>query len=234
MKTTKFLPLLFLFVYTYSNAQLNSELGSSAMHAYNEVLQKSRKKIDLNNEIEGSQYFDETFYASEILYKGSKYNKIVLLRYNAYLDEVELQKNEDIILLNKVPSTVFIINKKKYSFKGFKNREGNVENGYLIELYKNKDLTLYKQEKIKFREAKVARTSLTTTTPAKLVDFINYFVQIGENQIPVRLKNNKNALIKVLNPEFKTELKTYLKNNKFSLKHEKSIIDLCKYSNSLN
>ncbi|MFD1293550.1 hypothetical protein ACFQ5N_06860 [Lutibacter holmesii] len=235
MKRYALLNLLcfFIAINMYSQQYMDGQMTAQVQNAYHKVLGLSRESTPLEENIVGTQYFNEDFTIGQLYMNSKKYGKKIPLRYNAYVDDIEIELNNQISFIKKLTDLTATINNETYTLKSFYTKEDIVESGYLIELYITDSLKLYKQTKKVFKEGRVAQTSLTTSTPPKLVDYIYYYIQLNETVLPQKIKKSKKEISSIF-PTHKTEIKKYLKENNVNIKNEASIIALCKYYSSLN
>jgi len=167
--------------------------------------------------IKGSYYFTDNFRAASVTYFGQELKGEVLLRYNAYNDELEIgkttdQKDTDEILL-KSAKVVATIADEEYKLLSYKAKEDAFpKNGYFIVLVEGAKFSLYLQQKKVFMDAKEARTGLERSFPARFVSEENFFYQL-ENGTLLPLKKSKSGLKKVFSSQ-ESELTQLLKKEK--------------------
>ncbi|CAM2821135.1 hypothetical protein [Flavobacterium frigoris] len=217
--------LLLSFVVLTSNAQrvldnLDQD-GSGALYR-NNVLNKQ-----LAQKIEGSEYLVNEFRFAEI----SGVSKQIMIRYDAVTDMIEVQneKKEVFSLIKNEPySTITIIeSNEKIKLLNYKSDEGYM-NGYLVELFSNKDISLFRRDKITLQKGKEAVNSYQTAVPARYVRVSDEYYLSIKNKTAIPMPKNKKEL-QTLFPTKKEDIALYFKNNSFSLKNEKSIIEMTKF-----
>ena len=229
MKKTPFNILFLFFIVFNSNAQgyLDKIDPYSTGILYKNGVLNSR---DLAK-IEGSKYLDEDFQLAEVSTVPQK----LMVRYNAVTDTLEIQSTglDFFSLTKKNPyNTITIIaNGNKFKLLNYKNKETNIY-GYLLQLYAKNNVTLYRRDKIIFQKAIEARTTYQQATPAKFVKTNPEYYLSLKNETAIALPKNKKEFQDLL-PSKKEEISTYLKNNNFSIKDEKSIIEMAKFLLSL-
>lgn len=164
---------------------LEASLGQTYAIRTNEALTNLRNSITVdpiqnNPKLKGSPYFEERFMTAEVRYFDLSIKDKMLLRYNAYSDEIEIgmtpdQKTaEEIVLQNQ--KIICSFGNKTYHYLPYIDKNNRTQTGYLIELYRGNQYALYKQEKKVYREATVARTSLERPFPPRFIDEFNYFL----------------------------------------------------------
>ncbi|TDE45465.1 hypothetical protein E0I26_05795 [Flavobacterium rhamnosiphilum] len=176
---------------------------------------------------EGSKYFVEEFRLAEV----SGISQKIMVRYNALTDIIEVQndKKELFSLTKKDPfNTITIIPfTDKIKLLNYKTKEGEA-NGYLVELFNQNEVALYRRDRISLQKEKEAINSYTVATPARYVKTNDeYFLSLKNENAIVMPKNKKE--LQDLFPIKKEEIAIYFKDNKFSLKDKKSIIEIAKF-----
>jgi len=178
----------------------------------------------------GSQYFNETFVPAKI---GNS-NEIVLVRHNAYTDEIEVNIDNAIkIVPSDISLPVRLTNSPiSYEYVEYTTEKGTRKEGYLKAISNNQKIKIYKSESI-YRKPEVDPDSgYGTYKPAaytKLKD--EYFIKMGDADIkPLPLK--KKSIIAIL-PEKEKEIAAFIKDNDLSISEEASLVMLGRYINSL-
>jgi hypothetical protein len=177
--------------------------------------------------IEGSQYINKEFRLAEISGTTQK----LLVRYNAMTDMIEVQneKKELFSLIKKDPFNTIAIATFTHKIKllNYKTKEGEV-NGYLIELYNQNQVSLFRRDRVILQKEKEAINSYAVSTPARYIKASDEYYLSLKNETAVMMPKNKKEL-QDLFPTKKEEIATYIKKNNFSLKEEKSIIEMVKF-----
>ena len=177
--------------------------------------------------IEGSEYLVDEFRLADV----SGIPQQIMVRYNAMTDMIEVQneKKEVFSLMKKEPfNTITIIPfTDKIKLLNFKTKDGDV-NGYLVELYNSNEVVLYRRDKINLQKGKEAINSYAVATPARYVKANSEYYLSLKNETAVMMPKNKKEL-QDLFPSKKEEIATYLNKNNFSLKDEKSVIEIAKF-----
>jgi hypothetical protein len=148
------------------------------------------------SKISGSPYSKETFAQAKIERENKKANANLLLRYNGYNDEIEIGKNttqetsEEALLKDKSLRATF--NNKTYQYKTFASKKNETTDGYLIILYEGKNYHLYRQDKMKLTEGRLAKTSLDKDIAPRFKNVQSFYLKEGNslpNEIDFKMKN---------------------------------------------
>ena len=217
--------LLLSFTVFTGNAQRimdTMDPTSSGALFRNDVLNKK----DMTK-IEGSAYLVDEFRSAEI----SGISQQIMVRYNAMTDMIEVQneKKEVFSLMKKEPFNTITISSftDKIKLVNYKTKVGDI-NGYLVELYNNNEVALYRRDKINLQKGKEAINSYSPATPARYVKANDEYHLSLKNETAVMMPKNKKEFQNIF-PEKKEEIAIYLKKDNFSLKDEKSIVEMAKF-----
>ena len=185
-------------------------------------------------EIIGNSYFDKKFVSGNIYMVDKIISKDALLRYNAFKDEIEVKKNTSFEVLIRHEDVSCSLGSTNYIFSSFMKKKGDKDqHGYFIVLFEGKDFS-FLQRKIKiYKEAKVAKTSMTGSFPAKLIVSEDYYFLDKVKKISYELKSNKKKILAKLNSQYKSEMTDYIKKNKLDLKNKEDLISMFEYYNYL-
>ncbi len=212
-----FLP--FVFVDAQQSLNINNVTGSQSV--FENVVSGTGAPVKYED-IQGSPYQSPLFQKASV---GEKYGNIEV-RYNAYTDDIEflnngktevLPKQDDFSRIEVLPS--------KQVFVYLKN--SSEPKGYLIEIVKGRN-SVYKKEKVIFKDAAPAPNTYQTGKPAMFVkqDPVYYIKTTSGNISKV------SSLKKITNlfPEKEKEYNMYIKSN--NLKFNDS--DIAKLVNFIN
>lgn len=184
--------------------------------------------------IKGSYFFEARFQPAEVIYFGEKLKGNILLRYNAYNDELEIgktpdQKDTEEILLKsaKVEATIA---GERYRLLSHKPKEDAFpEMGYFVILSDGPAYRLFLKRKKVFMDAVEARTGLERSFPARFIDQSDYFYQVGDATL-LPLKKSKSGLRKVFSGK-ERELKNLLKNEKLKTSDTEDLLRIFEFFN---
>ena len=199
IKTTLLLSLISFTVFS----QVNLNLTNNENFEVVKMLTKktNQKGLDLS-QISGSPYASETFALAKVERTNEKATAELLLRYNGYNDEIEIGKitnqevSEEALLKDKNLKATF--NDKTYQFISFKSKKREATEGYLIVLFEGKKYRLYRQDKKKLSEGRIAKTSLDKDIPPRFRDVETFYVAQGENtpiEVDLKMKSIRKQLL---------------------------------------
>tara|TARA_R100001369_G_scaffold92598_1_gene138633 strand:- start:1532 stop:2233 length:702 start_codon:yes stop_codon:yes gene_type:complete len=227
------LPLIFLFGTIGASAQeqalyelQNKKIDSEQRYASFNISKEEFESMD------GSPYANETFIQGNI-YKGNELaNKNVLLRYNAFADEIEIKKNEQAETYNaliKDPDVYVKIFQDIYVFVPYKGSKE--KGGYFNIVKEGNQFDLYKKTKVTYKEPTFAKTSYQSDKPAKWVDTVTYYL-VGKDGSFYELPTRKSKVLDVMSKK-KKEVKRYIKEQDIDLDKEQDLAKLVGYFNSI-
>jgi len=227
---TLFLVLFFFFSLSFVFAQKTStheekyETTSNTIHSGGISIREKRQG---KGELQGSPYMNDSFLPANI--NGTPYN----VRYNAYKDEMEYENNNaKSVYFGVIGETEVIFNgiNKKYIYANYRD-DKEYFIGYLIELKKVKQFTLYKREKKTFTPGIAPKTSYDRQYPDeyKIVKDEFYF-KSNEGEI-LKIPGNKKKFAQLLG-ERENDILNYIKEKDISLTDENNLKQLFQYLNS--
>lgn len=186
-----------------------------------------RNKGEVIEQYEGSQYFNPNFEDIEIKGFNLDFSK---LRYNAYSDEMEFEKEGKIFNLTKVPELMIYFPLTQYQFLKYPTKNGQIE-GYLEVLVYDKDkFSLYKRNKKIITHGEFKNNANKANTKFSLVnDSDIYLIRYKEDKF-YDFPTNEKQLNKIQNSP---ELVDFVNKNNLNLSLEKDKIKLVDYMNKL-
>lgn len=192
----------------------------------------TEQKIALKD-IKGSVYLDEEFYLGTVFYNKRPYEKYYL-RYDGFNDEVEIRKDVDgpVQSLHKNQTLSCSINNQTLVYGEYMNEKGSLTQGYLFDLYRGKNLTIYNRYGKIFKEAKQAKTSLQGSFPHRFLDNETFVADFKKDSPPQESKNLKRLLFDNLGQKEIKKLKSYLKKANIDFDNETSILKMLQYLDS--
>lgn len=199
-------------------SQSGSQVGQTQV--LQNIQDVRRNALDRGRLIEGSPYFEDSFFLSKV----EGIDKTFLSKYNIALDQFEFKEDEEVYILPKKPEyKTIIFAKTKYVLLDY-NSENILKKGYLVELFKNDNVSLYKKLRIKITEKQEAK-GYDKASPERYVKTSpEYYIKIKENVIEYFPKNKKELLS--LFSVSKDKIEVYLKENKTSFKSDEDLIKL--------
>lgn len=203
-----------------ASVQENVHLGAGLVGA---------KKTE-SHKAEGSQYFNEQYFPAK---KNGTENDI-LIRYNAFNDQIEIKENNNIIVLSPQKDTELVSSNLRniYVYTDYVIKNGTKLSGYLNIISKNKSFTLYKRERIIFEPEVHQTNSYDQYKPPRYKKLDPEYFFKKNNQDIVLFPKKKKELEKLFLGKEK-ELNTFIKENKISLSDELDLIKLSNYLNTL-
>ncbi len=209
-----------------STAQIQGLLGPISYAA-------SKMRFNLED-FKGYPYANNDFQKTALFYGEEKLGPI-FYRYNALNQEIEIKmentENEGVRALGRDKKISILVDGKKTSFKTFIDKDGKTLNGYLIALTLDGDTRLYKRMYVKYTEGKKAENSFVQAVPNKFTHYTSYFLEIeGQNRVDeIVLKNKK--LLSMLPSDSRSNLQSFLKENKLNIKKEYDLIRAIRFLN---
>ncbi|UJH67156.1 hypothetical protein [Allomuricauda sp. SCSIO 65647] len=190
-------------------------------------------KISLSD-IEGSPYFDEEFKKGKIRYENEEIGKSVLLRYNAYNDEVEISLPEvdqrQAVLKRYGISCV--MGNQVIIFSDFIDSKSETKKGNIFLLYEGSNYSLFERKTKVFKIGEKAKTSFHTASKNKFVEKTGYLIA-KKDGLPTQLDSSNKKIIQLFDDGHREALKSYVKQNKLKLNEKEDLLQTLKFANSL-
>ncbi len=227
MKKILFLSISLTALFSnFAEAQIN------AQQTVNDIVTNERRFAEKNaaDKTAGSKYFNESFLPAKIA--GS--NEIILVRHNAYTDDIEVSINNEVkILPSELNMTINMTNSAtSYEYVEYTNEKGEKKQGYLKLISNNPKVKIYKSEVVYLKPEVHPASGYDTYQPAtykKAKD--EYFFKIGDSEIKT-LPLKKKAIVSIV-PEKEKEIASFIKENKISFSEDADLNQLGKFINSL-
>lgn len=180
-----------------------------------------------SEKLQGSPYINDEYLPASL----SNSKKIYSVKYNAYLDQMEILTGGDEVRALPVffgYTIEFIGINKKY--RVFSNEDG--KNGFFVVLNEGEKVTLLAKEIVLFFEESYPKTGYNKYEPPSLKRL--------KDRYYIGFKNNTSTLVPVKKNEFydkfgkeSDEIKAFVKSHKLSIKNEQDLIQIFSYYNSL-
>lgn len=222
--------------YNTSTQSLSADaLASRGDYRMHEAYKKLATSLDKelyydDSKIEGSRYFNDKFLPGKAIINGEPEDLILPLRYDAYSDRIEIQNGDEIEILVEDAAISCTILNSLYVYQKYTEAK-NEEKGYLQVLKETEKATLYLQQKVKFREAKPAKTSHGSSFPAAYISTENYFVKLKESEITVEF--NKKEFLNHLSKSNASSFKDYIKKQHINFSSKTDVDKAFNYLNTL-
>ena len=201
IKTTSIFLLFTFSVYSQENFNLNNGKNFETVKI---IAQKNNMRTMDLSKISGSPYSTETFVLAKVERENEKANVNLLLRYNGYNDEIEIGKSttqeisDEALLKDKNLCATF--NNNTYQYKTFRSKKDEATDGYLIILFKGGNYQLYRQDKKKLSEGRLAKTSLDKDIAPRFRDVPSFYLVKG-NSLPKEIDLKMKSIRKQLRSE---------------------------------
>lgn len=182
----------------------------------------------------GSPYVNEDY--QQVRINGTD-NKIYSGRYNAYINEMEIlvaagQNPIALDISNKDYEVFFLNENKLYKTVNFESDRGITKRGFLVVVSEENDITVYKEEIVKYYDKVQASSSYDQDKPAKFRrEDDNYYVKLKSGRV-VYLPSKDKDIAKAF-PENSKEIMSYVKKNKLKTKNEEDLIKVAGYIGTL-
>ena len=176
-------------------------------------------------------YTNPNFLEGSIFQGEDLMKSKVLMRYNAFADEIEIKKHatdKNYGALIKDPEVFVKIGRDIYLFVPYQG--SNEKGGYFNVVSDGKNYDLYKKVTSKFNEAKKARNNYQTDTKPSFSKNVKYY--LVEDGTFLEMPSNKSRILKMMDKK-KTEMKAFIKENKLDLDKEADLIKAVQHFDSL-
>lgn len=223
---------IFFTALTLTAINLNAQVSLNVANRINTELLSNKDSSSRYEKVSGSPYLYESFRLAKI----SSIPGDVLVRYNAELDEIEIDNGDGkkyLLPKSEDYNTIELKNGQgKFILEKYNDASGSNSYGYLIEKLSKNEIKFYKREKIKLIAAKTAESSYTQDTPAKLIKGNEeYYLKIKDKNAEL-FPNSKKKLI-ALFPEKKSEIENFLKDKNPSFKKEEGMSQITEFISTL-
>ncbi|MBW7675634.1 hypothetical protein [Chryseobacterium chendengshani] len=197
-------------------------VASAAVYAQNVNFDQSDKSILIRNgafsdsgkdpKILGTPFLTESYIDAEIV----NVKISVKAKYNAFKDEIEVLKEDKGFIISKIPEykTVRFIQSNEFlEFVSYYDEKGDQKQGYLFQIFKKGNLTLYRQEKIILEPGRAATSSYDSDVPSRYkIQTPKYFITNDNGKI-VQFPTNKKKVLEMF-PSKKVQIEEYIKLKK--------------------
>lgn len=204
---------------------LSERMSYQMSNIQNEIALKNKGEVV--TQYEGSQYFNSNFEEIEIKDFNLDFSK---LRYNAYSDEMEFEKEGKIFNLTKVPELMINFPLTQYQFLKYPTKNGKVE-GYLeVLVYDKEKYSLYKRKKKIITHGEFKNNMNKANTQFSLVnDSDLYLIRYKEDKF-YEFPTNIKQLNKISD---KTTLTEFVNKHNINYNSENDKIKLVEFLNSI-
>jgi hypothetical protein len=183
-----------------------------------------------SRDLKGSMFINE----EPELAKITESEKLYAMRFNAYVNEMEFERDGQSFFLHKRLnySVVFQSSGKTYRVFGYDNK-GTTDLGFFVLLHEGKKISLLAMERIEYLEQKAPTTGYDKFRPPTLkrkkdVYYIGY-----PNGTTSELPTKKKEILKLFANKA-TDVDSFARKNKLSYKKGKDLQQLFAYYDSIN
>ena len=182
-----------------------------------------------SKDIVGSVYINEQFIPAKI----SGYKGVYMVNYNAYEDEMEIEKDEKLFLLPKKNdyTITFSDGSKTYKIYNYKDKDSSRNSFFMIKFTSPKAELLIKEIIILKKEVSGDR-GITSYQPPTLFRTKDAYYISFNNIDAIELPRRKKDFSQLF-PSNSSEIEMYVKKNKLSFSKEKDLIQILTYYNNL-
>ncbi len=224
----KRLNLFYGAVVTLSGLSAFAQIQQTPIHSNgNQIYAISEEKLST----QGSMYFDEKYMPAKV--SGS--DETVMLRYNAYLDQFEInnpqEQKESVFRKENGKDITFLGTGATYSFVQYKNEDNEVVNGYL-RVINNGKVKIFKSERIYLQQGKPTKNSYQSATAPQLKHANTDFYVLLPNTTQAAYFDGKKDFSKLI-PGKEKEVLDYIKTNKLDLEKDADLQKLAGYVETL-
>ncbi len=177
----------------------------------------------------GSQYFNEGYAPANLQDMG-----ITMIKYNAYLDQIEIKSAADQTSVLNVQEGQLITTtdgKNAYEFVSYVTDDNETVKGYLNLISNNSQVKIYERLRVFLQPETDTKSGYEAYKPPTYKKAsTKYFIKIKDNKI---VQFNKKKEIFELFPGKEKQINEYIKSNKISLSDEADLSKLGTYLDSL-
>lgn len=224
MKKSKLFTALLISATFAVSAQINQ----TPVHTGGGQIQTSKEK---SQPATGSMYLNERYMPAKV----SNNDNNVLVRYNAYADHFQVNnpqtETEQILPKQSDVKVTFVSTGDSYTLHSYKAKNDEEIFGYLKVINDEKNVKIYKRERIHLQPESFPANSYQSYKPANYSKSDDeFYIKIKDNE-PVYFSKKKD-LAKMF-PSKSKEVSTYIKKNKIDLENEKDLSQLALFLDTM-
>jgi hypothetical protein len=205
---------------------------SGAESALSELLIKNLGKPANPHEntwVKGSPYFDEQFLEGIVYYNGHAVDT-VLLRYNAYQDEIQVKRTPDLAdpveALLKNSAITCVLGQNRIAYKDFLNDKDQVQTSYFFTLLEGKKYGLYSRLRKIIRAGRKSSNSLARSIDAQFIDKTEYYVLTSQSLALRQLPRRKAKIPEFFQDDDRNLVVASLKKFRFNSSNQDLMVHL--------
>jgi hypothetical protein len=238
LKTSCVCAFVMLFTTTAFSQRQNSnnqQIGGNILHNnITSPLEYTKESQNIFDIAEGSQFYDIEFKEAKISTSETLYK----VRYNAFLDEMEIMQANEIACINKnlqKHKISFPEDNLEYKILEADNRNKKRVHGYFEVLLENNKVSLYKKNQKKLAIG-LNRAPYMTPAPEKIVEFQDektaFYIELNNSGNAIKLPRKRKAVIRLFKGK-EDLVKKFIKENNIKVTKEDDLKKLISYVNSL-
>ena len=177
----------------------------------------------------GSSYLEKKFLPAKLSVDGTIYS----IRFDAYQDEMEVEKDNHKFYLRKDfnSTTTFLGTNKVYQVYNYEDKD-QVRTGFFVVLFNGDEVSLLMKERIKFFEEVIAQSGYDKYKPPTLKRVKDKLYIGYKNNETKELPKKKNEILKLFSTKSKN-IEAFAKKNKLGFKNKEDLIKIFTYYHSL-
>ena len=229
--------ILITGILALSTVAVFSQAANSQYDIYSRTIDLNQKSLAFGlteaqfEAIKDEAYANPDFITGNIYQEDKIIKAGVPMRYNALEDEIEIKKtptDEDYGALIKDPEIFVKMGQDIYLFVPYEG--SNEKGGYFNVLRDGETYDLYKKTTSVFREGRKAETTYQRDIPPSFSKSVTYYlVQDGTF---LEMPKGKSRILRMMDKN-RSEIRSYIKENKLDIDKEPDLIKVISYFDSL-
>ena len=216
-----------LLIHIFSNNTCHSQVKSDQ-----DLIIDMKSKFfydNSQNDLVGSSYIDKIFQAAKISVDSTIYS----IRFDAYQDEMEIEKDNQKFYLRKDfnYTATFLGTNKVYQVYDYEDTDQD-RTGFFVVLFNGDKVSLLMKERIKFFEEVIAKSGYDKHQPPTLKRVKDKLYIGYKNNETEELPKKKNEILKLFSNNSKN-IESFAKENKLGFKNKKDLIKIFTYYHTL-
>ena len=191
---------------------------------------QSTISFDLRSkDLVGSSYIEKNFLPAKLSVDGAIYS----MRFNAYKDEMEIEKDNNKFYLRQDfnYTATFLRTNKVYQVYKYEEKDQD-KTGFFVVLFSGDKVSLLLKEKIQFYEEVIAETGYDKYQPPALKRKKDKLYIGYKNNETKELPKKKKDIIKLFSSKSKN-IESFAKENKLGFKNKEDLVKIFTYYHSL-
>ncbi len=186
----------------------------------------------INENVKGSTYFNESFLPGKVVVDNNEARNL-MLRYNAYSDEMEVRQGKDsLVVLLKNSDIECLLGSEVIACVPFTTTGEDINLGFMTVLHQGEKYKLYVRKTKKLKDGYRPANSLQGSFPDRLVDDIALYGATTDGTARP-LGRSRRSVLSFFAENEKGQLKTFIKKNNLKMNKESNLIALFKHAENL-